>query len=274
MAIEAIILGLDDVLFDTEDAHLHACNAAFEICGLTLHWTLPQLRKAMRLRGATNAVIAAVDGIAPSRGVDTRRLVQEKNRIYREILAALRPAPHAACMKLVDDALEKGCKLAVATDMPAPTATTLLDLAFDDAATSIFAAVVSGADFSEPAANGPHALALRTVGADVRNCVAIHVATPALEAAQRAGLWTVSVTPYEKDVARVTGADLWCPQFQELRHLLGRPSARSAQTQQLQQLQQQQPQRFITFEALQALQANRTRDTAAPDQRMRYRQSA
>jgi len=263
MAIEAIILGLDDVLFDTEDAHLHACNAAFEICGITLRWTLPQLRKAMRLRGATNAVAAAIEGIAPSGGVDAQRLVQEKNRLYRETLAALRPAPRAACMQLVDDALERGCKLAVATDMPAPTTTTLLDLAFGDATTSIFAAVVSGADFSEPAANGPHALALRTIGADVRNCIAIHVATPALEAAQQAGLWTVSVTPHEKDVARISGADFWCPQFQQLRSLIGKPSARA-----------EQPQQFITFDALQALKESRTRDTAASGQRMRYRQSA
>jgi len=263
MAIEAITLGLDDILFDTEDMHLAACNAAFDICGLTLRWSTPQLRRALRMRGATNAITMALDGIAQPNDAEVQRLVQEKSRLYLELLAKLRPLPHAGCMNLIRDAHASGCKLAIVTGMPAQTANALLDLAFGADTTSIFAAVVTGADFDGPAENGPHALALRTIGADPANCVAIHTASPALRAAQRAGIWTVSATRYEKDISRITGADLWCPQLQELRHLLGQRDMRAERAR-----------RFVTFDCLHELKARRPAAQPAPGQRMPHRHSS
>lgn len=263
MAIEAITLGLDDILFDTEDTHLEACNAAFSACGLTLRWGMPQLRKALRMRGAANAVAAALDGIAAPQDADVQRLVQEKNRLYLEMLTALRPLPHAGYMKLIDDAHASGCKLAIVTGMPALTTSTLLDMAFGAEATSTFTAVVSAADFDGSGENAPHTLALRTVGVEAENCVAIHTAPPALRAAQRAGIWTISVMRYEKDISRINGADLWCPQLQELQHLIGKRSLRA-----------ERPQGFITFDGLHDLKERASCDLPTSHQQMQYRQSA
>ncbi|MGH8809351.1 MAG: hypothetical protein ACREX0_15865, partial [Noviherbaspirillum sp.] len=93
------------------------------------------------------------------------------------------------------------------------------------ALTNTFAVIVSGARFDDADGNGPHHLALRTVGVDAAHCAAIDTAVPGLRAAQRAGIWTIAATPYEKDIARISGADMWCPQLQELQQLIDKKGA-------------------------------------------------
>ncbi|HJV83363.1 HAD family hydrolase [Noviherbaspirillum sp.] len=219
MGIEALILGLDGVILETEAAHLDACNEAFARCGLGLRWSLAQLRQASRVWGATNAVAALIDKLGlPVASKEAVQLMQEKNTLFRDIVLARRTELNPACAALMEDALQHGCKLAVVTDMPAQTATTLLDRAFGNAVTNMFSAVVSGADLNGSSDNGPCQLVLRTVGIDAEACIAIDAGAPGLRAAQCAGIWTMAIGPYEKDIARISGADVWCPQWQELRH--------------------------------------------------------
>lgn len=248
MAIEILTLSLDGVIFDTEDMQLAACNAAFERCALELRWSLRHLREAARVRGATNALGALIERLSLSpTGGEARGLQREKDRAFHDLAAAGGATVDPACMRLMEEALERGCKLAVVTDMPVQTATALLERSFGNAVTNMFAVVVSGADFSQPAAQGPHGLVLRTVGAEASNCVAIDAAVPGLRAAQQAGIWTMAATPYEKDIARITGADMWCPQLQELRDLTGMNKAPHAG-----------PAKYLCFDALYALKARRT----------------
>ncbi|HYD94096.1 MAG TPA: HAD family hydrolase [Noviherbaspirillum sp.] len=247
MAIEAITLALDGVIFDTEDAHLRACNAAFAACGLDLHWSLAQWRAAARVRGATNAVGAALEQLGVH-AADPRAavLAAERSRLFHAHLLAQPPLRSAGCAQLMADALESGCKLAVVTDMPVPGVTALLDHAFGAAVTNMFSVVVGGADFSTPSGNGPYSLALRTMGANAANCVAIDASVPGLRAAQQAGIWTMAVTSYEKDIARISGADIWCPQMLELCDLVERNGSARPR-----------PQRFVTFDALSAFKSCR-----------------
>ncbi len=239
MGIEVLALALDGVIFDTENAHLESCNAAFESCGLELRWSMQQFREAARVWGPNNALAAVVEKISPpATPKETAHLLQEKQRCFHELALAAPPALQAGCTQLMEDAIEAGCKLAVVTDMPAQTATALLERAFGNALTNMFAVVVSGANFNAASDNGPYHLVLRTVGAEAANCAAIDGSAAALRAAQQAGLWTVASTPYEKDIARISGADLWCPNLQELRNLAGRKNAPSKAAD------------FVTFAAL------------------------
>ncbi|WP_420476577.1 HAD family hydrolase [Noviherbaspirillum sp. ST9] len=248
MGIEAITLALDGVILDTEEAQLRACNAAFGTCGLDLQWSLPQLRAATRVWGAANVT----DSVAERMGLaatDERvvNLGQEKNRLFHDLVLGSQPVRSSGGAQLMADALESGCKIAVVTDMPAQTATTLLDLVFGNAVTNIFSVIVSGADFSTAGGNGPYDLALRTMGAEPGVCVAVDAAVPGLNAARQAGIWTMAVTPYEKDIARISGADIWCPQMQELRDMIERRNVPRTR-----------PERFVTFDALRAFKRERT----------------
>ena len=248
MGIEAITLALDGVIFDTEEAQLRACNAAFDTCGLDLRWSLPQLRAAARVWGASNVIASVAERMSlPVSDERVAGLAQEKNRLFHDFVLASHPLRSSGCAQLMADALESGCKLAVVTDMPVQTATALLDQAFGNAVTNIFSVVVSGADFTEAEGNGPYELALRTMGVDAGSCVAIDAAVPGLNAARRAGIWTMAVTPYEKDIARISAADVWYPQMQELRDMIDRRNAPKAR-----------PERFVTFDALRAFKTGRS----------------
>lgn len=264
MAIEALTLALDGVIFDTEDMQLRACNEAFEHCGLGLRWSLQQLREASRTRGATHAVTALLDKLSlPASSREGTALLQEKNSVFHQLVQAGSVLPNQACVRLMEDALETGCKLAVVTDMPAQTATLLLEQAFGSAVTNMFAVVVSGAMFNEPAGNGPHALAMRTIGAEPSGCAAIDAAVPGLLAAQRAGIWSMAVTPYEKDIARITGADMWCPSLQELRHVIAQKRATRPM-----------PAQFVSFDALRAFRNGRPMVAAVSNESMQDRLAA
>lgn len=239
MGIEVLALALDGAIFDTEDAHLKSCNAAFESCGLELRWSMQQFREAARVWGPNNALAAVVEKISPAASPrETARLLQEKQRQFRDIVLTNAPAMHPGCAQLIEEAIDSGCKLAIVTDMPVQTATALLDHAFGDSLTKTFAVIVSGANFNSSSDNGPYHLVLRTVGVEAAQCAAIASSAPALRAAQQAGVWTVASTPYEKDSAHVSAADLWCPNLQEMRNLAGRKNAPSKAVD------------FVTFAAL------------------------
>lgn len=193
MTIEAIVLALDGVLFDLEEAHLYACNAAFEACGLGLRWAAPQLRNAVLKHGAARAITAAIDGIVPPpKPAELRHLLQQKDEALRRHLLAHPPAPNAACMKLIRHALQSGCKLALVTDLPSPTTSALIEMAFGEEGSGIFSTVVSGANFGGRDGNGPHALVLRTIGIDARDCLAVEATGRGLASAQEAGMKTMS----------------------------------------------------------------------------------
>lgn len=264
MAIEALALALDGVIFDTEDMHLHACNTAFEHCGLGLRWSVQQLREATRVRGATHAALAVLDKLSiPVTSAEAVSLLQEKNRAFHELAQDGGAALNPACVSLMEDALERGCKLAVVTDMPAQAATAMLEHAFGNAVTNMFDVVVSGAEFRDAADNGPFHLALRTVGIAPSDGAAIDASVPGLRAAQAAGIWTMAVTPYEKDIARITGADLWCPQLQELRHVIEQKRASRPTTG-----------KFVTFDALRAFKNGRASAMAVSNEAVLVRLAA
>lgn len=262
MGIELLALALDGVMFDTEEAHVHACNAAFDLCGMRVRWGAVQFREAARTWGANNAILAVTTRMGTSISKrDAERLLQEKNRFFHQYAKELRPALHAACARLMDEALAAGAKLAVVTDVQAKTANALLEQAFGDNVHHRFAVVVSGADFNAPAGNGPHDLAARTAGVDIVRCVAIEAAAPGQSAAQASGLWTIAATPYEKDIARIGPADAWWPQMQQLRELLARqPEVDDSRA------------RFVSFDMLRAM--NKRQPNPALRQRPQLRRVA
>ncbi|NEX64075.1 HAD family hydrolase [Noviherbaspirillum galbum] len=257
MGIELLAFGLDGVVFDTESAHLHACRAAFGEAGLELDWDTRQFREAARVRGAAHALNTAIDAL-PSEGMankSARQLVssltEARTRHFLATIRAEAPVVQPGFSRLMEDALSSGCKLAIVTDLPAQAVTTLLERGFGNAFDQLFSVIVSGADFEAGGGRSPHDLALRTTGVEAHRGVAIHNAAPALRAAQLAGIWTVAVTPYDKEVACISGANLWCPQLQELQELRELADPRRALR------ESASPRRFVDFGTLSALRRSR-----------------
>ncbi|MYM24809.1 HAD family hydrolase [Duganella sp. FT135W] len=202
MSIDVIFLGLDGVLFDTEALHLAACNAAFANAGLSVRWTLPALRAAAATHGIARAIASAV--AMPPLSRDKQRvaeLLEEKQRQFHLAILARPPQAQAAALALIEDATAAGSKVCILTDLPAPSASALLERQFGADVNSLFSVVAGGVNFDSVGA-GPYAHALHAIGAAPHDAIAIDTAVPALRAAADAGLWTVSVAPYGTDVVR------------------------------------------------------------------------
>jgi beta-phosphoglucomutase len=220
MSIDAIFIGLDGVLFDTEVLHLAACNAAFADAGLSIRWTLPALRAAARTHGYARAIGSAIacEPLARDKSA-VARLFEQKHQAFHQAILARPPKASSAALALIEDALNAGCKLCVVTDLPAPIASALLEHCFGADVNSLFSVVTGGVSFEGPAGTGPYAKALHAMGVAPGAAVAIDTAAPSLRAAEESGLWSVSVAPH--------GADVLRPQqfitFETLRELRGSP---------------------------------------------------
>ncbi|OGB25896.1 MAG: hypothetical protein A3I66_12000 [Burkholderiales bacterium RIFCSPLOWO2_02_FULL_57_36] len=212
MTIDLLVLGLDDVLFETHAAHFESCNHAFEKCGLSHQWSVEQYRRAALAHGGANAIRSVVEksGAVIGRS-NAAALSDEKNRLFHDLACQGRMTPNRGCMNLINEALEDGSKIAIVTDLPAQTAAVLLEQAFNDRLTDMFATIASGVSFDSPSDNNAYHLVLRTIGADPWRSVAIESFTSALLEAQRAGLWTLATTPHADDRDSVIGSDAWCP---------------------------------------------------------------
>ncbi len=218
MTIDVIFLGLDGVLFDTETFHLEAFNMAFAQAGLQLRWEMSEMRKALRIYG-TAGVMAAIAKISESRHACdlALQLTELKDRALHQLLMRAKPAVLPAAMRLMDDALHAGCKLSILSETPAATTAAMLEQSFGDDVNSKFAVVSGGAKWQSLSGTGPYALALHAMGIEARNAIAIDTSPAALRAARSCGVWTVSACPNDINDASISGADLWCPQLQELR---------------------------------------------------------
>ncbi|MFC3110749.1 HAD family hydrolase [Undibacterium arcticum] len=254
MGIELLTLGLDGVMFDTEEAHLWSCNAAFKSCGLDLRWSVQQLRAAVRQHGVTHAILEMTrQSFRTSDSHEAARLVAEKNRFFHEFVATRGPMLHGGCAQLIDNALARGCKLAVVTAMPTRSATALLEHAFGTALHSMFSVTVTNANFKAPPDNGPHRLVLRTLAIDLHRCVAIDADGPGLDAAQRSGMWTVAASPHAHEYPNFSRAKLWCPNLQ----MPIQPSACSMMSVEKQS-------RFLTLDHLNTIRGAKSKHATVP----------
>ena len=190
MGIELLVLTLDGVMFDTEDAHRRACNIAFQACGIDRHWNIASFRTAAARRGAALAVMDA-EGISTR---DMKTVLQEKHDAFHALVLDGAVSVIDECLSLAEDALADGCKLAVVTDLPARTTTALLEQAYGDAVNDVFSVVASGTEIRHASGNGPYQLALRTVGVEAEHAAAIEASASGIDDASASGIWTFAAS--------------------------------------------------------------------------------
>lgn len=195
MTINAILLNLDEILFDTPPLHLAACRAAMESAGMPLRWSMPELRQVASTVGWTRVLDVALPEEAQSgkraRSID---LNAAHTRHFHDALASRKPEANPRGVQLIKDALEAGCKLGVISDLPAASASALLQQLFGNDVNSKFSVVASRHDAGHRQHDGMHALALRTMGVHADETVLIDTSLPNLLAARKAGLRTIHFT--------------------------------------------------------------------------------
>ena len=201
MTLEALIFDVDGTLADTEDVHRRAFNLVFERHRLGWVWQPPQYRELLSVAGGKERLAWFIDTLPVSGAgrVHLRRLVPtlhaEKNRCYRHLVmsGALRLRP--GIERLMTEAREAGCRLAIATTTSAVNVESLLQATLGSAGPAMFSAIACGDEvrIKKPSPYVYH-LALRRLGLRAHQAVAFEDSLNGLRSAVGAGLRTI-VTP-------------------------------------------------------------------------------
>ena len=150
MTLEALLFDVDGTLADTEDVHRRAFNLVFERHRLGWVWQPPQYRELLSVAGGKERLAWFIDTLPVSGAerVHLRRLVPalhaEKNRCYRHLVmsGSLRLRP--GIERLMTEARDAGCRLAIATTTSAVNVEALLQATLGSAGRAMFSAIACG----------------------------------------------------------------------------------------------------------------------------------
>ncbi len=201
MKLKGIIFDVDGTIADTEEIHRQAFNQTFDEFNLNWHWSVEDYRKILHISGGKERfkIFLDEDKALKSKIEAPKRFVREmhkrKSQLYRSILKhddiQLRPG----VIRLINEALDKGIQLAVATSSSMANLTTLFNKTLDIEPNELFNSIVTS-DTVQDKKPSPavYQCALSGLGLSADTCVAIEDTQNGNLAALAAGLQTVITT--------------------------------------------------------------------------------
>ena len=207
----ALIFDCDGVLADTErDGHRPAFNQTFAEAGLPVQWSEEDYADKLRIGGGKERMASlltdefvAANGL-PADAEGQKELLagwhRRKTEIYKEMVRAGRLPGRPGIARIVDEALQAGWSLAVASTSAEESVRAVLEhVVGADAAAffSVFAGDVVAAKKPDPAI---YLLALERMGVDADEALVVEDSRNGLLAAVGAGLrCVVTVSGYTAD---------------------------------------------------------------------------
>ncbi|RTL46769.1 MAG: HAD family hydrolase [Burkholderiales bacterium] len=201
MTIEALIFDVDGTLADTEEAHRVAFNLAFERHRLGWHWSRSDYRQLLEVTGGKERIASYIDTleITPAERARLRGLVPalhaEKTRFYTAAVQDGGVPLRAGVARLLHEARDAGCRLAIASTTTAPNIHALLASTLGPRGLDLFSVIACGDQVrAKKPAPDIYRLALATLGLAPERALALEDSVNGLRASTGAGLWTL-VTP-------------------------------------------------------------------------------
>lgn len=201
MSVEALIFDVDGTLADTEEAHRIAFNAVFEQHRLGWTWDRAEYRRLLEIAGGKERIAAYIDSL-PVSASERRNLLArvpelhaDKTRFYGEVVNDGGVPLRDGVEHLLNEALEQGCHLAIASTTTAANINALLNATLGPRGLDMFAVIACGDQVrAKKPAPDIYRLALDTLGLPPEQALAVEDSAHGLRAATAAGLWTL-VTP-------------------------------------------------------------------------------
>jgi HAD superfamily hydrolase (TIGR01509 family) len=201
VTLAALIFDVDGTLADTEEAHRVAFNEAFMALGVEWQWDAPTYRQLLRTTGGKERLAAYLrtlgrsDSETAALGALIPELHAEKTRRYTAAVARGDVPLRPGVARLIDEALDAGTRLAIATTTTAANVDALLTAAFGTAGRQWFGVIACGDEVkAKKPAPDIYRLALDRLALPPQSVVALEDSEDGLRAANGAGLFTV-VTP-------------------------------------------------------------------------------
>ncbi|WP_457652748.1 HAD family hydrolase [Rhodocaloribacter sp.] len=211
---EAVVFDLDGVLIDSEPLHEEAERIVFAARGLEVPPSVFREIKGRTTREAFAHLFRACD----ADGLDVDALIEEKRRLFLDLLRDVRPIPGA--LAFVRKAAGRGLPLGLTTSSDPAT----LRMAFDAFALDpFFDAVVTAADVTRAKPDPePYRLTTERLGARPARTLVIEDSTNGVRSAARAGCRVAGLTTsFDAEALREAGAHLTVASFDELARRLG-----------------------------------------------------
>jgi HAD superfamily hydrolase (TIGR01509 family) len=201
MSIEALIFDVDGTMADTEEAHRVAFNLAFDRQRLGWTWTRTEYRALLSVTGGKERIASYIDTLPVSPALRQRLLARvpeihaDKTKLYSSAVRDGSVPLRDGVARLLDEALDAGCRLAIASTTTAVNVDALLHAAFGSHGLEMFTVIACGDQVrAKKPAPDIYRLVLQTLGVGPERAVAFEDSSNGLRAAVGAGLWTV-VTP-------------------------------------------------------------------------------
>jgi len=190
-----VVFDVDGTLVDSEqEGHRVAFNKAFEEAGLPYRWDRAHYRELLHVAGGRERIrhFLAGEGRAEPEAAETAvELHREKTRLFRELVIAGGVPLRAGVRRLVDELLDAGIPLYVATTGSRPWVEPLLRGHFGD---GTFDLVLTGTEVPDLKPSPDVYLALlEQTGRAASDLVAIEDSHNGLRAAHGAGIPTLMV---------------------------------------------------------------------------------
>lgn len=208
MSLSAILFDVDGTLADTErDGHRIAFNRAFDKFGLDWQWDVELYGKLLEVTGGKERIRHYVEKYRKddARPADFDDLViqlhKAKTDYYSEILESGAIPMRPGVRRLLQEALEKGLKLAVVTTTTPENVTTLLRCSLDQDAVKWFDLIAAGDIVpSKKPAPDIYFWAMEKLNLGPGQCIAVEDSENGLRASLAARIKTViTVSDYTKD---------------------------------------------------------------------------
>jgi beta-phosphoglucomutase-like phosphatase (HAD superfamily) len=201
MSIEALIFDVDGTMADTEEAHRVAFNLAFERYRLGWVWEPAAYRELLKITGGKERLAHYIERLEAT-PAERRRLGAmvadihaEKTRFYSAFVSDGAVPLRVGVERLFDEALEAGCKLAIASTTTAVNIDALLEATLGARGLDMFSVIACGDQVrAKKPAPDIYLLALRGLDMLPEHALAFEDSPNGLRAAGAAGLRTV-VTP-------------------------------------------------------------------------------
>ncbi|HEY9064653.1 MAG TPA: HAD-IA family hydrolase [Burkholderiaceae bacterium] len=201
MSIEALIFDVDGTMADTEEAHRVAFNLAFDRQRLGWTWTRTEYRNLLAVAGGKERIAAYIQTLPVSTALRQRLLArvpeihEDKTRFYSSAVRDGSVPLRDGIARLMDEALEAGCRLAIASTTTAVNVDALLHAAFGPRGVEMFTVIACGDQVrAKKPAPDIYRLVLQTLGIGPERAVAFEDSSNGLRSAVAASVWTV-VTP-------------------------------------------------------------------------------
>lgn len=217
----AIFFGSIGTIADTSELQRQAFNQAFALHNLDWNWSREEYMTLLEKSGGSQRVEDYAKSMGQS--VDAKAIHRSKSEIFQESLHRERLEPRLGVVEVIQQAKQKGLKLAWVTTTSKQNVESIIGALHRDIDASVFDLVLSSSEVknSKPAQDA-YDFALKELAQTPNDCIAIENNLDGLKAAKAAGLACVAFPDANTVHHNFEGANLLVSHldFEQLQEIL------------------------------------------------------